>query len=100
MPTKLLDAEGLDAMRTDRERWSVDGTTMARTLQFASFRRAFSFMTEVAFVAEQLDHHPEWTNSYGKVSIVLTTHDAGGLTGLDWQLAAAIDDIASHRSGR
>jgi 4a-hydroxytetrahydrobiopterin dehydratase len=62
--------------------------------KFVDFRQAFAFLTEVAFAAEAADHHPEWSNVYNKVSIRLTTHDAGNtVTDKDHQLAAAIDSI-------
>jgi 4a-hydroxytetrahydrobiopterin dehydratase len=62
-----------------------------RSIAFADFNRAFSFMSRVALMAEKLDHHPEWTNVYGKVEILLTTHDAGGVTDLDIAMAKFID---------
>jgi len=58
---------------------------------FRDFRQAFAFMTEVALLAEKADHHPEWSNVYNRVKIVLTTHDAGGLTNKDIKLAEKID---------
>lgn len=64
---------------------------------FTDFRQAFAFMTEVAFAAETAGHHPEWQNVYNRVSIRLTTHDAGNtVTDKDQQLAAAIDKIYSR----
>ena len=69
-------------------------------LVFADFRQAFGFMTEVALLADRADHHPEWSNVYNRLHIVLTTHDAGGVTERDVQLAAAIDEaLAAARSG-
>ena len=65
-----------------------------RVLRFADFSAAFAFMTRVALKAEQLDHHPEWSNVYSRVEIVLTTHDAGGLSARDVALARFIDTIA------
>jgi 4a-hydroxytetrahydrobiopterin dehydratase len=67
------------------------GGTIAREFVFDDFVQAFSFMTRVALVAEKRDHHPEWSNVYNRVSIVLTTHDAGGLTAKDIALARAAD---------
>ena len=67
-----------------------------RELRFASFSAAFGFMARVALEAEVLRHHPEWFNVYNRVSITLTTHDAGGLTALDLQLAAAVDRLAKE----
>jgi 4a-hydroxytetrahydrobiopterin dehydratase len=62
---------------------------------FADFNAAFGFMTRAALVAEKLDHHPEWFNVYKNVEVTLSTHDAGGVTDLDIELAAAMDGLAS-----
>ena len=70
---------------------------IARSLRFADFNAAFGFMTRVALMAEKLDHHPEWSNVYGRVEIVLTTHDAGGLSARDVALARFIDSIARQQ---
>ena len=64
-----------------------------RAFKFKDFSAAWGFMTRVALIAEKLDHHPEWSNVYNKVSIVLTTHDAGGLSVRDVMMAKAIDRI-------
>lgn len=68
---------------------------ITRNFAFRSFGEAFGFMTRVALAAEKLDHHPEWSNVYRTVSITLATHDAGGLTELDFALARLIDRIAA-----
>lgn len=80
--------------------WTVvDGNkAIRRALKFADFRRAFDFMTEVAAAADAADHHPDWSNSYNRVVISLSTHDAGGLSERDVQLADTID-AASARFG-
>lgn len=67
---------------------------LAKTFVFKDFNAAFGFMTRAALVAEKLDHHPEWRNVYKTVEVVLSTHDAGGVTGLDVQLAQAMDGFA------
>ena len=67
---------------------------LVRSFRFPDFQTAFAFMTRVALMAEKLDHHPEWTNVYGRVDVLLTTHDAGGVTDLDVQLALFIEDAA------
>ncbi len=69
-----------------------DGLT--RRFVFADFVAAFGFMAKVALLAEKADHHPEWSNVYSKVDILLTTHDAGGLSMRDVELARAIDAVA------
>jgi 4a-hydroxytetrahydrobiopterin dehydratase len=65
---------------------------IVREFTFADFSQAFSFMTQVALAAEKRDHHPEWSNVYNRVNIVLTTHDAGGLTARDVDLARCADE--------
>lgn len=72
--------------------------SLHRDLVFSSFSEAFGFMTEVAIQAEAMNHHPDWRNVYNRVSITLTTHDAGGLTELDLVLARRIDEAATRRS--
>jgi 4a-hydroxytetrahydrobiopterin dehydratase len=69
---------------------------IGKTYRFKNFRQAFAFMTEAALIAEKLDHHPEWCNVYGKVEVVLTTHEAQGLTALDITLAEKMDSIATR----
>ena len=65
-----------------------------RTYRFADFNAAFGFMVRVALLAEKLDHHPEWSNVYNRVEVTLTTHDAGGVTALDVELASFMDAAA------
>lgn len=67
---------------------------IARSLKFADFNAAFGVMTRIAIQAEKADHHPEWSNVYNRLEIVLTTHDAGGVTQRDIDLARFIDDVA------
>lgn len=71
-----------------------DRDAIHRAFAFPDFSAAFGFMARVALLAEKHDHHPEWSNVYNKVEIVLSTHDAGGLTARDIKLAEAIDAIA------
>lgn len=72
---------------------SDDHKSIHQSYKFKTFAEAFSFMTHVAFLAEKLDHHPDWSNSYNKVDISLSSHDAGGLTSRDIELAKAISDF-------
>jgi 4a-hydroxytetrahydrobiopterin dehydratase len=73
----------------------VDGRdAIAKSFAFKDFNQAFAFMTRVALMAEKMDHHPEWSHVYNKVEIVLTSHDAGGVTGRDVRLAKFIDQVA------
>ena len=84
-------AAALDAL----DEWDYDEARDAITRQFlfADFVEAFGFMTRVAILAEKADHHPEWSNVYNRVDILLTTHDAGGLSVRDVALAKAIDAL-------
>jgi len=75
--------------------WSVERDALTKTFKFGSFREALSFMTRVAFEAEELNHHPEWTNVYNKVVVRLNTHDAGNkVTGKDVELATRMQKIS------
>jgi 4a-hydroxytetrahydrobiopterin dehydratase len=76
--------------------WEIKNNALFCELKFANFKTAFSFMTLVAFEAEKLNHHPDWKNVYNTVSISLSTHDAGGLTELDFKLAAIITKIKEN----
>ena len=91
---KLTDAER-DTALADLSGWSLraDGLAISRRFIFADFSEAFAFMTRVALLAEKADHHPEWANVWNKVDITLTTHDAGGLSARDVEMARAIDAI-------
>jgi 4a-hydroxytetrahydrobiopterin dehydratase len=73
-----------------------DREAIARTFTFKDFNEAFGFMSRVALVAEKRDHHPEWRNVYKTVEVVLSTHDAGGVTSLDIELAKAMNAIAGQ----
>lgn len=76
------------------EKWKEEKGFLSRSFEFNDFQEAFTFMTRVAFIAEQLNHHPNWKNSYNQVSIHLTTHDAGNeVTHKDYELANAINQI-------
>uniref|UniRef100_UPI0037C8B3DF 4a-hydroxytetrahydrobiopterin dehydratase n=1 Tax=Sphingorhabdus sp. TaxID=1902408 RepID=UPI0037C8B3DF len=75
--------------------YDADAKGIRRILRFADFAEAFGFMTRVAILAEKADHHPEWFNVYNRVEILLTTHDADGLSQRDIDLASKIDVIAA-----
>ncbi|WP_396594683.1 4a-hydroxytetrahydrobiopterin dehydratase [Brevundimonas sp. R86498] len=82
--------------------WSVapgDRPAIVRALKFPDFSAAFAFMTRVALKAETMDHHPEWSNVYNRVEVLLTTHDAGGVTELDLTMARFINDAAISLGG-
>lgn len=74
--------------------WDAEADAIRRSFKFKDFSEAFAFMTRVALAAEQADHHPDWSNSWNKVEIALTTHSAGGLTDKDVDLARRIEAIA------
>lgn len=89
----LLDDATIERALADLDGWERDGDALMRTLRFPSFLDAIAFIVRVADVAEAADHHPELTNVYWNVSIRLTTHDAGGVTDRDVDLARAIDAV-------
>ena len=93
----LSEAERADALDGLPE-WDYDESrdAITRSLVFADFVEAFGFMTQVALMAEKANHHPEWRNVYNRVEILLTTHDAGGLSGRDIDMAEAIDAIVDE----
>ena len=90
--SKLLGQEALNSLPA---KWALaqDGKSITQAFTFKSFAEAFSFMTHVALLAEKADHHPDWSNSYNKVTISLSSHDAGGVTQKDIELARAISDF-------
>lgn len=75
--------------------WKEENNKLKKSFKFRDFKDAFGFMTRVALIAEKMDHHPTWTNTYNTVDIELSTHDAGNkVTDLDRKLAEAIDKLA------
>jgi len=91
---KPLSADDISAALLQLNGWSIENGKLHRKFQFGSFVEAFGFMTSVALVAESMGHHPEWFNVYNRVTIDLTTHDAGGITSLDIDLAKKADELA------
>lgn len=87
-------AELLEALAATGWTAAEGRDALVKTFRFKDFSAAFGWMTRVAMVAETLDHHPEWSNVWNRVEVVLTTHDAGGLTELDARLAQAMDRLA------
>ncbi|RVT87323.1 4a-hydroxytetrahydrobiopterin dehydratase [Rhodobacteraceae bacterium CCMM004] len=97
MTDRLTDAERETELTPLLEAgWTLaeDRDAIARTYEFRNFVEAFGFMTRAALHAEKLNHHPEWSNVYKTVEVVLTTHDAGGLSPLDVKLAKRMDTLA------
>ena len=94
---KLLPAEARATLQTVLPLWRpVPGRdAIQREFNFPGFNAAWGFMSRVALLAEAQDHHPEWSNTYGRVLIVLSTHDAGGLSEQDVRLAQAVDKLSA-----
>jgi 4a-hydroxytetrahydrobiopterin dehydratase len=94
MVEQLSEAERADALDGLPD-WDYDEArdAISRTFTFADFSEAFAFMTRVALLAEKANHHPEWSNVWNRVEITLTTHDAGGLSGRDVEMAEAIEGL-------
>ena len=92
----LSDAEREEALR-ELAGWSWDGAAKAihRSFRFRDFSEAFAFMTRVALAAEKADHHPDWSNSWNRVDVALSTHSEGGVTRKDIDLARQMNDFAS-----
>lgn len=95
MTTKLTDDE-LATILEGLPGWVLREGKLHRVLQFADFVEAFGFMSQVALVAERMDHHPEWCNVYKTVAISLMTHDASGITLKDIELARRINQLAGY----
>lgn len=94
---KLTDAQIASELAT-LNGWRLEAGKLHRTFRFVDFVTAFGFMASAALVAERMGHHPEWFNVYGTVEVHLTTHDAGGITALDIQLAQAMSELARSAS--
>ncbi len=90
---KLTEQEVTVFLKENLKDWTFENDTIFRNFKFKTFVEAFSFMTAIALEAEKLNHHPDWSNSYNKVNIVLTNHVAGGVTQLDFKLAEIIDSV-------
>ncbi|GAC31378.1 4a-hydroxytetrahydrobiopterin dehydratase [Paraglaciecola polaris] len=101
MVDKLTNAESLVKLNElnqnlpTEQQWQITEGKLAKDFKFKSFIRAFGWMSQVAIWAEKLNHHPEWFNVYNKVEVKLTTHDAGGLSELDFKLATKMDLLQS-----
>ena len=89
---KLSEAE-VRARLSEIPGWELVEGKLHKTFRFASFVQAFGFMSSVALVAEAMNHHPDWTNVYNRVTIALNTHDVGGISALDFTLAKRIEEL-------
>ena len=94
-PTKLSDSEIQNELAL-ASGWTRTSDKLSRTFQFADFVTAFGFMASAALIAERMNHHPEWSNVYRTVRVELSTHDAGGISALDFELARAMNAIAQR----
>lgn len=94
-PVEIDENEARERLETLGD-WQLraDGKALERKFRFRTFNEAFGFMTRSALSAEKMNHHPDWSNVYNRVNVVLTTHDTGGLTELDFRLAKAMNRAA------
>jgi len=96
-PLRKATGEEVQAFIEEHSPWSVKNSKLHREYVFDNFVQAFGFMTQVALVAERADHHPEWFNVYRKVIVDLSTHEAGGITERDFDLATKMETIATGK---
>lgn len=94
MPGTLLDDQQVATALEGLDGWTRQDDVIRRTFTFGDFSEAFGFMARVALAAEKRDHHPDWSNSWNKVDVAITNHDAGGISDLCIDLARAIDTAA------
>lgn len=90
---KALTEKEINEKLNDFEGWEYFENSINTAFEFENFKEAFTMMTRIAFEAERLQHHPDWSNVYNTVSISLSTHDADGVTEKDFELAKVIDDL-------
>lgn len=95
-PSKLTEAQIQQAL-AELPEWRYHEDKLQRTFKFADFSQAWGFMSRVALMAEKMDHHPDWSNVYNTVHVALSTHDAGGVTELDLQLARHMNRFYAER---
>jgi len=91
---EVLSSEEIMAALVDTPGWAVVDGALRRTYVFENFSAAFGFMARVALIAEKLDHHPDWSNSWNKVEIAIASHDAGGLTARCFEFAKRVNQLA------
>ncbi len=92
-----LDSEEILRQLSTLPGWELRDGRLRRAYEFRDFVEAFAFMTAVALRVQEMDHHPEWSNVYNRVEVTLTTHDSGGVTKKDLQLARAMDRVFDRR---
>lgn len=96
MPATRLDPDKIDRELETLSGWEFAEGSLRRTYEFRDFVEAFAFMTASALRIQEMDHHPEWSNVYGTVKVALVTHDAGGVTARDVELARRMEAIAER----
>jgi|ERR1043166_980594 4a-hydroxytetrahydrobiopterin dehydratase len=96
---ELLKKDELQKLLAELPGWRLEdsGKAITKEFTFKNFSQAFAFMTQVALKAEKMDHHPDWKNVYNKVTVTLSTHDRGGVSELDAELARAIEQYAGGK---
>lgn len=97
MAITKLSAEDIQQRLTALSQWTLKDGKLHREYKFGSFVEAFGFMASCALAAEKRDHHPEWFNVYNRVTVDLTTHDAGGISARDFELATEMERLATAR---
>lgn len=97
LPNPLTRSE-IDLALTKLNGWELKNGKLHRQFEFKSFIEAFGFMSSVALVAESMSHHPEWFNVYNQVIIELTTHDVGGISPMDVELALKVNELANKEN--
>lgn len=98
-PTKMSGTERHTRVKSLKG-WSIQKGKLHKEYAFDDFNEAFGFMSRVALIAEKMNHHPEWSNVWNKVVIDLTTHDAGGISELDFQFAAKVEVLAGRQQAK
>ena len=93
MSVEKMTSQQIEAGLKDLSGWKLRDEKLRRELKFKNFVQAWGFMTQVAMLAEQADHHPEWSNVYSRVTIDLTTHEAGGISQRDFDLAKKVNEV-------
>jgi 4a-hydroxytetrahydrobiopterin dehydratase len=96
MSVEKMTSQQIEANLNDLSGWELRDGKVHRELKFKNFVQAWGFMTQVAMLAEKADHHPEWSNVYSRVIIDLTTHEAGGISQRDFDLANRINEVLAN----
>ena len=94
MQDRLLEKSELEEAISKFPKWEYQEESLKQDFIFSDFREAFEFMVQVAEIAETLNHHPDWSNSWNKVSIAISTHSAGGLTALDLKFVEKVESLS------